>query len=161
PEISKPNNVFVVGDDSQSIYGFRGSDLNIIMDFENDYPEARVVKLEQNYRSTKTIVHAGNEIIKHNKIRKDKTLFTEKDVGNKIKVYSALKGEQEADFIAKEIVSLVKKGYKHEDIAILYRTNFISRGLEASLITARVPYTIVGGVGLDRKSTRLNSSHSQ
>src|SRR5205085_7301488 len=66
PEISKPNNVFVVGDDSQSIYGFRGSDLNIIMDFENDYPEARVVKLEQNYRSTKTIVHAGNEIIKHN-----------------------------------------------------------------------------------------------
>lgn len=142
-----PSNVFVVGDDSQAIYGFRGSDINIILGFQNDFPEARVIKLEQNYRSTKTVVAAGNAIIAHNKKQMQKTLFTANKQGDKIKVVRSFNDKKEAEFVASEIKNLISfGGYKEKDIAILYRTNFLSRGIEEQLIKNRIAYHIVGGV---------------
>lgn len=145
-EIPGVNNVFVVGDDSQSIYAFRGSDFRIILNFEKDFPEARTIKLEENYRSTKTIVRAGNEVIKNNKVRKDKVLFTANQNGNKIRLHQAKDNEAEAKFVADSILKEIKAGRKPDDFAVLYRANFLSREIEAQLIKNRIPYKIVGGV---------------
>jgi DNA helicase-2/ATP-dependent DNA helicase PcrA len=147
-QIPQPNNTFVVGDDYQSIYGFRGSDLSIILNFEQDFPEAKVIKLEQNYRSTKAIVHAGNTVMQNNPNQKAKNLFTANLRGDSIKVLTASDNEDEARFIAAEIQNLIAfGGRKAKDIAILYRTNFLSRGIEEQLIHKRIPYEIIGGVG--------------
>jgi DNA helicase-2/ATP-dependent DNA helicase PcrA len=148
PTQTTPANTFVVGDDFQGIYSFRGSDHTIILNFENDFPEAMEILLEQNYRSTKAIVHVGNHLIKNNINQKKKTLFTANENGEKIKVFRAYKGEEESQFIAGEIQNLVAYGgFDYKDIAILYRTNFLSREAETQLINKRIPYRIVGGVG--------------
>lgn len=145
--ITGSNNLFAVGDDYQAIYGFRGSDISIILGFERDFPGAKIVKLEQNYRSTKTIVHAGNSLMAHNKNQKHKILFTENGVGEKLKVYEARDGLQEARFIAEEIRNQVKyNGRKYGDFAILYRLNYLSQEVEKQLNQLRIPYNIVGGV---------------
>lgn len=139
------NILLAVGDDFQTIYSFRGSSLQIIMNFENDFPQAHVIKLEQNYRSTKAIVHTANGLIKHNIFQKEKTSFTTNSNGDPVTVYKADDGEEEAIFIAEEIKNLATfNGYEYNEIAILYRTNVLSRALEHAFINAQIPYEIVG-----------------
>jgi DNA helicase II / ATP-dependent DNA helicase PcrA len=146
--ISGNNNLFVVGDDYQAIYGFRGSDISIILNFEEDHPNCKIVKLEQNYRSKKTIVHAGNSLMAQNPMQKHKVLFTENPVGDKMKVHEARDGLAEARFVINEIQNLVQySGRKYGDFAVLYRLNFLSQEIERELTKARIPYNIVGGVG--------------
>lgn len=141
------NNIFVVGDDAQSIYGFRGSDIGIILNFEKDFPNCKIVKLEQNYRSTKTVVHAGNCIIQHNKMQKHKVVFTENEMGDRVKMYTARDGLAEARFIVEEIENQVRYNKRDfKDFAILYRMNFMSQEIERQLTQKRIPYHIVGGV---------------
>lgn len=148
PTQATPSNIFAVGDDWQGIYSFRGSDHTIILNFEKDFPEAREILLEQNYRSTKAIVHVGNQLIGHNQNQKKKTLYTTNDNGDKLKVFRAYKSEEEVEFVATEIQNLVAYGgYQLKDIAVLYRTNFLSREVETHLINKRINYHIVGGVG--------------
>ena len=142
----KYRNICVTGDPDQSIYGWRGADIRNIMDFEKDYPDARVVLLEQNYRSTKHILHAASSVIQQNKYRKQKNLWTENMLGEKIKVISCEDEHGEADEIAKLIRGLAGKGTKYSDIALFYRTNAQSRVLEISLRNYGIPYTIIGGV---------------
>lgn len=151
-----PSNVMAVGDDFQAIYSFRGSDMEIILGFQRDFPEARTIKLEQNYRSTKAIVHTGNNLIKHNVKQTQKTSFTANDNGEKIKVYRASRSDEEANFVASEIKNLLAYGgYKEEDIAILYRMNSLSREMEKELIDARIKYKIIKGTGFfDRMEVR-------
>lgn len=140
------NNIFVVGDDYQSIYGWRGADVQKILNFQKDYPGAKIVKLEENYRSTGTIVEAGNHIMKHNTNQMNKTCFTSKADGEKIRKFTAADDEQEARFIAEEINNLVTyDNYDFKDIAILYRTNVQSRLLEDHFIRLGVPYNMVSG----------------
>lgn len=145
--VGDKNNLFVVGDDWQAIYGFRGSDIRIILNFERDFPNCKVVKLEQNYRSTKTVVRAGNELMKHNIDQKQKTLFTENPEGTKIVVRHFPTGEAEAEYVAEQVAALLEQGYQPKDIAILYRMNFLSRQMEHALRDRKIPYHIVGGVG--------------
>ncbi len=139
-------NICVTGDPDQSIYGWRGADIRNIMDFEKDYPDAKVVLLEQNYRSTKHILHAASSIIQQNKYRKQKNLWTENMLGEKIKVISCEDEHGEADEIARSIQGINDKGTKYSDIALFYRTNAQSRVLEISLRNSGIPYTIIGGV---------------
>ncbi len=139
-------NICVTGDPDQSIYGWRGADIRNIMDFEKDYPDAKVVLLEQNYRSTKHILHAASSIIQQNKYRKQKNLWTENMLGEKIKVISCEDEHGEADEIARLIQGINDKGTKYSDIALFYRTNAQSRVLEISLRNCGIPYTIIGGV---------------
>ncbi len=150
------HNLCVVGDADQSIYGWRGADIRNIMDFEKDYPEARVIKLEQNYRSTKHILAAANEVIAHNANRKPKELWTENPEGEKITVYKASDERDEAYFITSTIQkqkTLFHASYG--DMAILYRTNAQSRVLEEGLMKAGIPYTMVGGLKFyDRKEIK-------
>ena len=142
----KHKNIFVVGDDNQSIYGWRGADISNILDFEKDYPNARVIKLEQNYRSTKTILGAANEVIKNNKNRHDKNLFTENDAGDLITYYEARDDKDEAKNISLEIEKLKKNNdHPYKDIAIFFRTNSQSRLIEEELLAKSIPYKIVGG----------------
>jgi DNA helicase II / ATP-dependent DNA helicase PcrA len=139
-------NLFVVGDDNQSIYGFRGSDIGIILNFEQMFPQGSVIKLERNYRSKGNIVHAGNEIIKFNKYRKEKTLVSNKDEGDTIKVVGTATEYQEAAYIAATIKKKVlQDGYNYNDFAILYRGNAQSRVIEDFFRNQFIPYTIVGG----------------
>ena len=139
-------NLFVVGDDAQSIYAFRGSNINIILNFENYFPQATVIKLEQNYRSVGNVVHAGNEIIKYNKHQKQKTLRTHREPGETIKIVGCGNEYQEAAYIAAQIKKKVlQDGYKYEDFAILYRGNAQSRVIEDFFRNQFIPYTIVGG----------------
>ncbi len=142
----KHKNIFVVGDDNQSIYGWRGADINNILDFEKDFPNAKIIKLEQNYRSTQTILGAANEVIKNNKNRHEKNLFTENDTGDLINYYEARDDKDEAKHISLEIENL-KKGKEHlyKDIAIFFRTNSQSRLIEEELLAKSIPYKIVGG----------------
>ena len=139
-------NICVTGDPDQSIYGWRGADIRNIMDFEKDYPDTRVVLLEQNYRSTKHILHAASNVIQQNKYRKPKTLWTENVAGEKIKVIACEDEHEEADEIAQLIRGLKDKGVKYSNIALFYRTNAQSRVLEISLRNHGIPYTIIGGV---------------
>ena len=142
----KYKNICVVGDEDQSIYAFRGANINNILNFERDYKNAFVVKLEQNYRSTKTILNAANEIIKNNKSSKGKKLWTDRDKGEKIKVYNAQNIYDEATFIINEIKSKKNFGIQYKDMTILYRTNAQSRILEERLLNSNIPYKIYGGM---------------
>lgn len=138
-------NIMVVGDDYQSIYSWRGANFRNILNFERDWSGAKVIKLEQNYRSTGTILSAANEIIKYNRNRTDKKLWTEKDEGLPISVYEALNERDEADFVSMEIKSLCRDGDLSK-FAVLYRTNAQSRAIEESLLRFDIKYRVVGGV---------------
>ena len=139
-------NLMVVGDDDQSIYSWRGADLRNILEFEHDYPQAVVVKLEQNYRSTARILAAANAVVANNPNRKPKTLFTANAEGEKISSYLASDERDEARFIAAEIERLLRaEDRRYTDFAVFYRTNAQSRQLEDALLRAGVPYRIVGG----------------
>ncbi len=143
----KHKNISVVGDDNQSIYGWRGADITNILNFENDFPEAKVLKLEMNYRSTKNILRAANSIIQRNRIRSDKKLWTENPDGDQITYYEASDEIDEARNVASQIKSEVtKNGHSFKDIAVFYRTNNQSRLIEEELLNLGIPYTIVGGV---------------
>jgi len=140
-------NLAVVGDDDQSIYGWRGADMRIILRFERDYPEAKVVKLEQNYRSTPNILDAAYHVISRNLSRKEKRLWTQKDSGAPIAVYQAADEHQEAIFIANTIEELMQtERRRHSDFAVLYRINAQSRVFEKIFISLGIPYRIIGGM---------------
>lgn len=141
----KYQNLCVVGDDDQSIYKFRGANVKNILNFENVFPEAVTIKLEQNYRSTKNILNAANEVIKHNKGRKTKKLWTENEEGNLIEFHQYGTEYEEARKIIHEIEDLSKEGYDYKNMAILYRTNAQSRVFEESFMIKNIPYRIVGG----------------
>jgi DNA helicase-2/ATP-dependent DNA helicase PcrA len=143
----KHNNICVVGDDAQSIYSFRGARIENILNFQKDYPEHKVFKLEQNYRSTQTIVDAANSIIAKNKRQIHKKVFSEKDKGSRIKVIPALTDNEEGYLIANEISETrMRNHYRYQDYAILYRTNAQSRIFEESLRKRNIPYKIYGGL---------------
>ena len=142
---AKNRNIMVVGDDDQSIYSWRGADLRNILEFESDYPEAKVVKLEQNYRSVGNILAAANAVIANNQHRKEKRLFTDSDDGEKISVYLATDERDEGRWIAGEIDRRRAEGTSYNNMAVFYRTNAQSRMLEDMLLRAGVPYRIVGG----------------
>lgn len=141
----KYQNLCVVGDDDQSIYKFRGANVKNILNFENVFPEAVTIKLEQNYRSTKNILNAANEVIKHNKGRKTKKLWTENEEGDLIEFHQYGTEYEEARKIIHEIEDLSKEGYDYKNMAILYRTNAQSRVFEESFMIKNIPYRIVGG----------------
>ena len=141
----KHGNLMVVGDDDQSIYSWRGADISNILDFEKDFPAAKVVKLEQNYRSTGHILSAANAVVRHNSQRKEKRLFTAEGDGEKIEAYQASDERDEGRWIAGEIEKLRAAGTGYDDIAVFYRTNAQSRILEDMFLRAGVPYRIVGG----------------
>ncbi|WP_136607075.1 DNA helicase PcrA [Paenibacillus dokdonensis] len=147
--------ICVVGDSDQSIYRWRGADISNILNFEEDYPEARTILLEQNYRSTSTILNAANEVIKQNGGRKPKKLWTDQGDGDKIKVYRADSEHDEGYFVTSEISKNVKLNKSYQDHAILYRTNAQSRVIEEILIKSDIPYQIVGGIKFyDRKEIK-------
>ncbi len=143
----KYKNLCVVGDDDQSIYKFRGANIYNILNFEKHFPSAKVIKLEQNYRSTQHILDAANNVIAHNISRKDKSLWTENEKGTKIRFEQLETGNEEADFVVRDIVSKIRKGtYTYKDCAILYRTNAQSRLFEERFIFSNIPYKVIGGV---------------
>jgi DNA helicase II / ATP-dependent DNA helicase PcrA len=142
----KSANLCVVGDDDQSIYKFRGATIENIMNFEKTFPNAKVVRLEQNYRSTKNILSAANAVIENNTERKGKTLWTNNAVGEKIGVHTAFSEQDEADYIAKKILEGVAAGRKFSDCAILYRMNSQSNILEKIFVKSGIPYRIIGGL---------------
>lgn len=143
---SRLKNICVVGDADQSIYGWRGADMQNILDFEKDYPEAKVVLLEENYRSTKTILQAANDVIKNNRNRRPKNLWTQNADGEDIVYYRANDEQDEALFVAKTIDELSSTSdYVYRDFAVLYRTNAQSRNIEEALLKVNIPYTMVGG----------------
>ncbi|MBK0348474.1 DNA helicase PcrA [Aerococcaceae bacterium zg-ZJ1578] len=140
-------NVCVVGDADQSIYGWRGANMENILNFEQDYPDAKVILLEQNYRSTQTILKAANSVIANNVKRKDKALWSDKESGEKVKYYQAETDREEAQFVIKNIHEIKKEfAYKNRDFAVLYRTQAQSRNLEDQFLHANIPYKIVGGL---------------
>lgn len=139
------HNLMVVGDDDQSIYSWRGADITNILSFRHDYPEAKVVKLEQNYRSTAHILHAANAVVKHNEHREEKELFTKAGSGERVEVFQASDERDEGRWIGGEIEKLHDNGVSYQDIAVFYRTNAQSRILEDMFLRAGVPYSIVGG----------------
>ncbi|UCE18011.1 MAG: UvrD-helicase domain-containing protein [Gemmatimonadota bacterium] len=144
---SSHRNLCVVGDDDQSIYGWRGADIKNILDFEKDYPEAKIVRLDQNYRSTKTILAAAGAVIAHNRGRKGKELWTENTLGQKIVLMEGYDEREEAQHVADRIQEeLVANGRSLKDFVVLYRTNAQSRALEDRLRGSGIPYTIVGGL---------------
>lgn len=152
----KHKNICVVGDDDQSIYKWRGADIRNILDFEKDYSNTKVIKLEQNYRSTKTILDAANDVIRNNMSRKAKRLWTSNEEGTSINLYRAQNEHDEAYYIVKNIKEIVEKeDRKPSDFAILYRTNAQSRVFEESLMKLNIPYKIVGGLKFyDRKEVK-------
>ncbi len=144
---SKYKNLCVVGDDDQSIYKFRGANIYNILNFEKHFPNATVIKLEQNYRSTQNILDAANSVIANNVGRKDKALWTDNGSGEKIRLEQLESGYEEADYIARDITGKIRRGeYTYKDCAILYRTNAQSRLFEERFIVSNIPYKIVGGV---------------
>jgi len=149
-------NLCVVGDDDQSIYGWRGADIRNILDFEDEFKDTRVIKLEQNYRSTKTILDAANHVIKNNMGRKSKTLWTENDRGDGILYFEAENEREEAAFIAGEIERSIRSGGRsYKDFALLYRINAQSRVLEEAFMKSGIPYRIFGGLRFyDRKEIK-------
>lgn len=152
---SEHRNLCVVGDDDQSIYSWRGADVRNILEFEKDYPEAKTVKLEQNYRCTKRILEAANYVIANNEHRKKKRLWTENCQGEPIKLYRAETDREEAVYIAREIESQVESGRSYRDFAVLYRTNAMSRVIEEAFVKAGLPYMVVGGPKFyDRKEVK-------
>jgi DNA helicase-2/ATP-dependent DNA helicase PcrA len=151
----KHKNLCVVGDDDQSIYKFRGADVRNILDFEKEFKTAKVIRLEENYRSTKNILSAANEVIKNNTERKGKNLWTECETGEKIEVCEAGNAYLEAEYISKTIKALKKSGKNYSDIAILYRSNSLSRIVENSLFKSNIPHRVFGGIRFyDRKEIK-------
>ncbi|KIR02869.1 ATP-dependent DNA helicase UvrD/PcrA [Lachnospiraceae bacterium TWA4] len=142
----KYRNLCVVGDDDQSIYKFRGADIQNILGFEDTYPDAKVIKLEQNYRSTQNILNAANGVIAHNTGRKYKKLWTENEEGDLVSLKTYDTASDEAKAVVKEILHLVEEGHPYSSCAILYRTNAQSRLLEERLVNQNIPYQLVGGV---------------
>ncbi len=140
----KYRNIFVVGDNDQAIYAFRGANYKNILNFEKDYPDCKTILLEENYRSTKTILNAANSVIKHNKLRKDKNLWSNNEEGDKIKYIKTDDEKAEGDYVVKEIKKLKEAGTSYDDIAILYRTNAQSRAMEEAMLKANIPYRIIG-----------------
>lgn len=153
-------NVFVIGDDWQSVYSWRGADFRNILDFHKDYPEATIIKLEQNYRSTQTILDAAQAVITRNEERSDKRLWTDGAVGTPVTIVECLNEKDEGEFIVREVKGLVRSGdftgvRSLSDCVVLYRTNAQSRQLEETLIRASIPYKIIGGVKFyDRKEIK-------
>lgn len=141
----KFKNICVVGDADQSIYGWRGADMSNILEFERDYQQAKVVLLEQNYRSTKTILQAANHVIENNVNRKVKKLWTENEEGQLITYYRAQSEQDEGYYVLSQIQSLLRDGYHYDDFAILYRTNAQSRVMEENLLKSNIPFRLVGG----------------
>lgn len=137
-------NITCVGDDSQSIYSFRGANYKNILNFEKDYKDAKTILLEQNYRSTSNILDAANAVIKNNKQRKDKKLWTSRGIGEKIKYYRAYNEKDEANYVVKKINELINNGVEYKDIAVLYRTNAQSRVMEEAMLKENLPYRVVG-----------------
>ncbi|MGM0602203.1 MAG: DNA helicase PcrA [Bacillota bacterium] len=143
----KYKNICVVGDPDQGIYGFRGADIRNILNFEDDYPEAEVIKLEQNYRSKENILKAAQSVIQNNFSRKEKNLWTDRGEGPKLELYEAKSEKDEADFVCRTAKELKKvASYDYNDMAVLYRTNSQSRSFEDMLMKYGIPYQIVGGV---------------
>ncbi|HIS01361.1 MAG TPA: UvrD-helicase domain-containing protein [Candidatus Excrementavichristensenella intestinipullorum] len=148
-------NLCVVGDDDQSIYGWRGADLRNILDFEKDYPDAKVVKLEQNYRSTGNILTAANQVIAHNQGRKEKALWTQAEDGEKIQYYQAVDEQDEAAWICGQVSALKAQGLSPGGCAVLYRANAQSRVIEEALVRSGIPYRVYGGLKFyDRKEVK-------
>ena len=144
---SAHGNICVVGDESQSIYAFRGADISNILDFEKEYDSAKIIKLEQNYRSTKTILNAANAVINNNTSKIDKNLWTENDEGEKIKYFTSKNEYEEVDYIVDKIDAMCRTGkYTYKDFALLYRTNAQSRVIEDVFMRAGTPYKLIGGM---------------
>ena len=141
---SKYKNIFVVGDNDQAIYAFRGANFKNILNFEKDYPNCKTILLEENYRSTKMILNAANSVIKNNKERKDKNLWSNNPEGNKIKYIQADSDKEEGSYISSKIKELNNNGVNYEDIAILYRTNAQSRLIEEEMLKNNIPYRVIG-----------------
>ena len=142
----KYRNLCVVGDDDQSIYRFRGADIRNILGFEDVFPDARVIKLEQNYRSTQNILQVANAVIDNNKGRKRKTLWSANEEGELLHYRQFMNGFEEAEYVAGDIGKRVRDGARYSDFAILYRTNAQSRLFEEKFLLANIPYRLVGGV---------------
>ena len=142
----KNRRLFVVGDDAQSIYSFRGAEIQNILNFKNDYPDYKLFKLEQNYRSTQNIVDAANSLIKKNKDQIKKNVFSENEVGDKVQINKAVSDNMEGVMVAKKIIELHDAGAKYSDCAVLYRTNAQSRILEESMRNLGIPYKVFGGM---------------
>jgi DNA helicase-2/ATP-dependent DNA helicase PcrA len=143
----KHRKISIVGDDDQSIYGWRGADFRLLLQFEEDFPEAKVIKLERNYRSPQTILDAAWSVIKNNRMRKAKRLWTDREGGDKIRFYEAESPQEEARFVAQTIRELVEKGRrKYGDFVVLYRVNAQSRSFEEMFMSYGIPYKIVGGL---------------
>lgn len=152
---SKHKNICVVGDEDQSIFGWRGADITNILNFEKDFSSSKIIKLEQNYRSTKKILKVANHVIKNNFDRKDKNLWTDNEEGSQVVVENLLDAQDEAYFVANKIEKLVSDGYELSDFAILYRTNAQSRSFEESFMRRNIPYKLVGGLRFyDRKEIK-------
>ena len=152
-------NICVVGDSDQNIYSWRGADIVNILNFEEDYPNAKVVLLEENYRSTKNIISAANEVIKKNTKRQEKNLFTTNKEGELISVFEAYNDRIEAEFVSDKITELLDLGVLPNDIAVLYRANFQSRILEESMLKYSIPYQVLGVKFFDRKEVRDTLSY--
>ncbi len=152
----KNKNIAVVGDADQNIYSWRGANLKNILNFEKDYPNAKIVMLEENYRSTKNILEAANVIIKKNVFRPDKNLFTKNETGEKIGLYEGMDENDEADFVATKIVEIRDSGIPTQlsEIAILYRANFQSRALEEAMLRYNIPYQVLGVKFFERKEIK-------
>ncbi len=150
----KYKNICVVGDSDQTIYSWRGANIKNILSFEEDYPNALVVLLEENYRSSKTILDAANEIIRHNKLRKEKNLFTSKNLGEKIGLYEGYDEKYEAEFVVDKATELIDRGVNPKDICVLYRANFQSRVFEDAFMTRGLPYHMLGTKFFDRKEVK-------
>ena len=144
--VGERRNLCVVGDEDQSIYSWRGADIRNILDFEKDFPEAKLLKLEQNYRSSKTIIEAAGHVIANNSLRKGKTMWTENPQGDALEIVECSNDHKEADFVTGEIQNLIKEKNDYSDIAVFYRTNAQSRILEDYLRKKKIPYRIVGGI---------------
>ncbi len=140
----KNRKITCVGDDSQSIYSFRGANYKNILNFEKDYKDAKTILLEQNYRSTSNILDAANSLIKNNKQRKDKNLWTARGIGEKIKYYRAYNERDEAQYVIRKIKELTHRGIEYRDIAVLYRTNAQSRVMEEEMLKENMPYRVIG-----------------
>ena len=147
-------NICVVGDIDQNIYSWRGADIKNVLQFERHFPRSTTILLEENYRSTKTIIAASNDVIKKNKNRVDKNVFTQNQVGEKLTLYAAMTGTDEAEYVAMTAKSLIADGADPTSIAVLYRTNFQSRALEEAFLNFEVPYQLLGTKFFERKEVK-------
>jgi len=150
----KERNICVVGDADQNIYSWRGANIRNILHFEKDYPGAKVVMLEENYRSTQNILSAANNVIQKNKLRVPKNLFTKSEGGEKISLYEAYDENDEASFIAEKIRELAEKKVSYQDMAVLFRANYQSRAIEEAMLSADIPYQVLGVKFFERKEVK-------